>query len=237
MTFATVDPRANIRRYLNRETASRVAIKNNLDVVVERLNGTMIFGGMLRDFALKRGGMFVSDIDLVTMSAQNEIRAAIAPFCPAQNKFGGFRFAVGKTLFDIWAFEDTWAFRQGLVEGKRLEDLLKTTFFNVDAAAYALSSGKFYYADGWVEAIESRLLDINLPQNVSVQGMMKRAIKLACGMDFSIGGRLARFMVRNINLRDLDRVGCTFMLDLKRHVESGLDTPYSFDPQRSFLPD
>ncbi len=235
MTFSAVDPRPNIREYLNRGTASRAAIKATIHSILERLPGTMIFGGMVRDFALRKGRVFVSDIDLVSMASREDIGLAIAEFRPSQNKFGGFRFAVGKTLFDIWAFEDTWAFRQGFVEGKVAEDLLKTTFFNVDAAAYDLSSGKFFCADGWVSAIESRILDLNLPQNPSVRSMMKRAIKLACGKEFTVGNRLGSFLVENINLSDLDRVGCMFMLGLKRHVEGGLSTPYSFEPQKSLL--
>jgi len=235
VNFSAVDPRSNIREYLNRKTAPRAAIKGTLDSLIKDLPDTMIFGGMLRDFALKNGRRFVSDIDLVSMASRSEIHSAIAQFGPESNKFGGFRFSVRKTLFDIWAFEDTWAFRQGFAEGKAVEDLLKTTFFNVDAAAYNLSSGKFYYAAGWVSAIEHRILDINLPQNPSIESMMLRAIKMACGKEFGIGSGLAKFLIEHINLRHLDRVGCMFMLGLKKHVENGLKTPYRFDPQKSFL--
>lgn len=235
MSFSAVDPRSNIREYLNRKTAPRAAIKETLDLLVQKLPNTMIFGGMLRDFALKNGRRFVSDIDLVSMANRSEIHAAIAQFSPESNKFGGFRFSVRKTLFDIWAFEDTWAFRQGFVEGKTVEDLLKTTFFNVDAAAYNLTSGKFYCIENWAKAIEARILDINLPQNPSIDGMMNRAIKMACWKEFGIGSELAKFLIEHISLHHLDRVGCMFMLGLKKHVEAGFKTPYHFDPQKSFL--
>lgn len=235
MSFSAVDPRSNIREYLNRKTAPRAAIRETLDFLVKNLPNTMIFGGMLRDFALKNGRRFVSDIDLVSMASRTDIHSAIAQFSPESNKFGGFRFSVRKTLFDIWAFEDTWAFRQGFVEGKTVENLLQTTFFNVDAAAYNLSNGKFYCMDKWANAIEERVLDINLPQNPSVDSMMGRAIKMACGKEFGIGSDLAKFLIEHINLRHLDRVGCMFMLGLKRHVESGSEKPYRFDPQKSFL--
>lgn len=235
MSFAAVDPRSNVREYLNRETAPRAAIKETLNLLVENLPETLIFGGMLRDFALKRGRQFVSDIDLVSMGSSSDIQAAIAHLQPEQNKFGGFRFSVGRTLFDIWAFEDTWAFRQGFVEGQTVEDLLKTTFFNVDAAAYNLSSGKFFCSENWAKAIQSRVLDINLPENPSVESMMNRAIKMACGKEFEIGNGLAQFLVENISLHRLDRLGCMFMLGLKKHVESGLKAPYRFDPQKSLL--
>lgn len=235
MSFSAVDPRSNIREYLNRKTSSRVAIKAALTGIVEKLPGTMIFGGMLRDFALKKGRRFASDIDLVSTVEKEKIYSAIKSFDPKQNKFGGYRFSVGRTAFDIWAFQDTWAFRQGYVEGHEVEDLLKTTFFNVDAAAYDLSNGKFYCEDSWAEAIELRLLELNLPQNPSINSMMKRAIKLACAKDFAIGPKLGAFLVQNMKLKDLDRIGSIFMIGLKNHVESGIDAPYNFEPQKQLL--
>lgn len=235
MSFAAVDPRSNIREYLNRKTPSRAAVKSAISGIVEQLQGTLIFGGMIRDFALKNGRKFASDIDLVSLSTRAEIHSAIAQFNPRQNKFGGYRFSVGRTAFDIWSFQDTWAFQHGFVEGNVVEDLLKTTFFNVDAAAYDLSNGKFFYAEGWVEAIETRLLELNLAQNPSPNNMMKRAVKLACGEDLSVGPKLGAFLVQNIKLRDLDRVGSLFMIGLKNHVETGLATPYRFDPQKPLL--
>lgn len=235
VSFSNVDPRPNIREYLNRKTPSRVIVKDALTEIVEKLPGTMIFGGMLRDFALKNGRKFASDIDLVSMEESEKIYSVIKLFEPKQNKFGGYRFSVGRTVFDIWSFQDTWAFRQGYVEGREVEDLLKTTFFNVDAAAYDLSSGRFYCEDGWVSAIESRLLELNLPQNPSVNSMMKRAIKLACLKGFSVGPKLAKFLVQNMRLKDLDRIGSFFMIGLKKHVELGIDAPYCFEPQKKLL--
>lgn len=235
MSFSAVDPRSNIREYLNRKTSSRVAIKAALSVIVEQLPGTMIFGGMLRDFALRNGRKFASDIDLVAMSERSEVYSAIEKFDPKQNKFGGYRFSIGRTVFDIWAFKDTWAFQKEFVEGRAVEDLLRTTFFNVDAAAYDLSNGKFYCREDWAEAIESRLLELNLPQNPSINSMMKRAIKLACAKDFSVGPNLAKFLVEHMKLKDLDRVGSLFMIGLKNHVEAGINSPYRFEPQKPLL--
>lgn len=58
---------------------------------------------------------------------------------------------------------------------------------------------------------------------------------MACGKEFGIGSGLAKFLIEHISLHHLDRVGCMFMLGLKKHVENGLETPYRFDPQKSFL--
>lgn len=230
-----IDTRSSVRGYLNHETVERAAIRETLSLIATELPETVIFGGMLRDFALGNARAFSSDIDLVSLASQEDISKAIARYSPVRNKFGGFRFFVGKRLFDIWAFEDTWAFRQGLVEGRELNDLLKTTFFNVDASAYSLKTGQFFCSDEWEEGIRSRLLEINLADNPSPDRMINRSIRMACEKEFSIGVGLAKFLVEHINLRYLDRMGCMFMLGLKKHIEYGLDKPFKFEPQRSLL--
>lgn len=229
------DIRTSVRGYLNHDSLERSAIKNTLDSIVAQLPETVIFGGMLRDFALGRARVFSSDIDLVSLAGRDEIAKAVACFSPTTNKFGGFRFSKDRQVFDIWAFEDTWAFRQRLVDGQELSDLLKTTFFNVDASAYSLTNGRYIYSPVWEEGIKSRILEINLAENPSPDRMYFRAIKLACEKDFSVGPELTKFLLKNLNLRHLDRVGCMFMLGLKKHADYGIPEPYTFKPQRSFL--
>lgn len=227
--------RSSVRGYLNHETLERTAIRRTLDSLASELPETVIFGGMLRDFALGNARYFSSDIDLVSLASQDDISRAVARFSPKRNKFGGFRFSVGKRLFDIWAFEDTWAFREGLVEGRELSDLLKTTFFNVDASAYSLKTGKLYCSKEWEEGIRSRLLEINLADNPSPDRMVLRSIRMACEKKFSVGVGLGKHLVEHISLRNLDRVSCMFMLGLKRHIEHGRDEPFKFEPQQSLM--
>ena len=227
--------RACVRGYLTYQSAERAALKDTLDSIVSQLPETVIFGGMLRDFALGRARDFSSDIDLVSVSSSEEIARAIAKYSPTRNKFGGFRFVKDRQVFDIWAFEDTWAFRQGLVDGHELRDLLKTTFFNVDAFAYSLTNGDCYYSEDWISSIRSRVLDINLAENPSPERMTRRAIRFGCELNFAVGSELAAFLLRHIRLQHLDRVGCLFMLQLKKHVESGANTPFRFSPQSSLF--
>jgi hypothetical protein len=234
MTF-DVDLRTNIRKYLERTTTKRTAIIELLNSVTANLSDTLIFGGMLREFALKNGRQFSSDIDLVAMVSHKELYDSIVHFNPEQNKFGGFRFSIEKILIDIWAFEDTWAFREGFVKGRGIEDLLKTTFFNVDAVAYNLSTGELFYSEDWARGIHSRILDINLLQNPSIEKMARKAIKMACVKEFSIGSALAKFLIDNIEICDLNQTEYGFMVGLKKHVEYGHKTPYLFDPQLSLL--
>ena len=229
------DIKESVRSYINRQNTVRTELKTTLESIVSELPETVIFGGMIRDFALGDARNFLSDIDLVSLGSKEVIAKAVAVYRPVQNKFGGFRFVANKQVYDLWAFEDTWAFRQGHVDGKKLEDLLKTTFFNVDASAYSLTSDCIYISEECLAGIESRVLEINLPINPAPQQMVKRAIRYGLEKDFSIGPKLAAYMVKRINLHHLDRMSCAFMLGLKEHVERGYTYPYEFTYQPSLF--
>lgn len=230
--------RDSVRGYLNHDNADRLAIRTTLDSIKSRLpdSETVIFGGMLRDFALGNAREFSSDIDLVSLATREDIAKAVEQFSPVRNKFGGYRFAVKNQIYDIWAFEDTWAFREGFVEGTDLLDLLKTTFFNVDASAYSISRDCCYISPVMQSSIEAKLLDINLAENPSPDGMLRRAIRMGCEENFAIGEALANFLLRHLRLQHLDRVSCMFMLGLKKHVEHGSKSPYRFSPQLTLFP-
>lgn len=229
--------RDSVRGYLNHNNAERMAIRTTLDSIKSRLpdNETVIFGGMLRDFALGNAREFSSDIDLVSLASKGDIAKAVERFSPLRNKFGGYRFAVNRQVYDIWAFDETWAFREGLVKGTDLQDILKTTFFNVDASAYSITRDCCYISPVMQSSIEAKVLDINLAENPSPDKMVRRAIRLGCEEDFAIGQTLACFLLRRLKLQHLDRVSCMFMLGLKKHVELGLKSPYRFSAQPSLF--
>lgn len=229
------DIKESVRSYINRQNTVRAELKTTLSSIVSALPETVIFGGMIRDFALGDARNFFSDIDLVTFGSQEEITNAIRAYSPKRNKFGGFRFVANKQVYDLWSFQDTWAFQQGYVQGRKIEDLLNTTFFNVDASAYSLISDCIYISDECLKGIESRVLDINLPANPAPQRMVQRAIRYGLEKDFSIGPDLAAYIVKRINLQHLDRMGCLFVLGLKEHVEKGYTHPYTFSPQPLLL--
>lgn len=153
------------------------------------------------------------------------------------NKFGGYRFLVNKQLFDIWSFEDTWAFKAGLVEGRDLQDIFKTTFFNLDAAAFHLRPQKFSCSDIYIDALRSRLLDLNLEENPSPAGMVRRAIKMAIENELSITRRLGEYIVNNADAKTLDFFANSFVRSLDQFLSATDDEIFSFAPQRSLFED
>lgn len=222
-----------IKSYLRHTSLERMTLRSTLDLITKSLPEyeTLIFGGLLRDFALKNVRWFNSDIDLVSLASEKEIGKAIERFSPTRNKFGGYRFCVQRHVFDIWSFKDTWAFREGLVEAIEITDLLKTTFFNVDASAYSLSTESCYMTPECAHALTSKTLDINLAANPSPNRMAHRAIRLAIRNGFSIERRLAHFLIDNYNPQFLDQESCDFMIKLEQHVSIGNSEPFRFQPK------
>jgi hypothetical protein len=219
--------------YLDYESPDRISLRSTLGHLTAQLPSTAIFGGMLREFALGGARHFASDIDLVTVARSHDIHLAIKDFSPKRNKFGGFRFTVGKWRFDIWAFEDTWAIREGLVKGSDLTDLFKTTFFNVDAALFHLTRNELTFSSEYKDGVLRRLLEINLAANPAPARMARRAIRLAVARDLAIGPALATFILLHADFCRIDGFYSTIIDDLSRHVSGGFRSPYIYRPQHS----
>jgi hypothetical protein len=186
---------------------------------------------MLRDFALGAARNFSSDVDLVAEASSSDIERAVRDFSPTRNKFGGFRFASGKWRFDIWAFEDTWAFKQGLVNGRELTDLFRTTFFNLDAVLYHLGQRRLYFSPEYEAGILNRLLEVNLSVNPAPARMVRRSIQLVLARELSVGPRLAQFIVHNESVYSSDGIYASFIRDLRHHVQHGPESAYRYRPQ------
>lgn len=221
-----------VHRYLFENRTSQVEMRNFICQLSKDLPETVVFGGMIRDLSLGSTRKFNSDIDLVSMTDRASIRSVIRHYNPEINKFGGFRFAVGRQLFDIWAFHDTWAFREGLVKATSFSDLRETTFFNMDAAYQALKSRKTISSIDYIEAVKSRTLDINLEANPAPDKIAARAIHLAIEENLAISPRLQSFILKNAK-DSLWRIKLTgsFLTLMAKHREKNDDQKFFFRPQ------
>lgn len=218
---------SRVRSYLAYDSPSRRALADVLDAIVASCPDTVVFGGMLREFALGSAREFYSDIDLVTTAGDDRLYQVIRRFAPRQNRFGGFRFVAEKYRFDIWSFANTWAFRNGYVDGRTWDDLLRTTFFNVDAALFHLGMKKLVWAEAFKAGVEDRRLEINLEPNASPSKMAKRAIEFALRYQLSIGPCLGAYISSNADKRELSWGEAAFLNDLESHLR--------IHPESSFM--
>lgn len=235
MTLSANLPRVEKRltEYLDHESSDRRVLKDALEHFSQSLSSLVIFGGMLREFALGRARAFTSDIDLVAIASSEEIYQATAAFSPVRNKFGGFRLYVEKWRFDIWAFEETWAFKRGLVPGAELPDLFNTTFFNLDAAFYDFTKRRLHCSDSYKEGIASRCLEVNLKTNPSPKSMALKAIRLAVDRDLSVGPQLADFILQHASGLELRGLYLSFVNHLYHHSRLRTGASFKFEVQQS----
>jgi hypothetical protein len=72
-------------------------------------------------------------------------------------------------MIDVWPLGDTWALRQFRIGSGDFESLTRTTFLNVEGVIVDLSAPqrgrRRVYASGFFEALQTRVLDINLEEN------------------------------------------------------------------------
>lgn len=221
-----------VYRYLYGRSDARANTRDFICKLSQSLPETVVFGGMIRDFSLGLAREFNSDIDLVSMNDKASIFSAIRQYNPEINKFGGFRFAVGRQLFDIWSFQDTWAFREGLVKAATIEDLCATTFFNMDAVCLPLKSKKIISSANYLDSVRNSTLDINLEENPAPDKIAVRAVRMAINSGIKVSPRLQLFILKNA--KDTfwrGEIAGLFLKLMAKHSENHADLPFSFCPQ------
>lgn len=222
-----------LKRYITRGGEHCSPLQVILQNIQRELPETVIFGGMVRDFGLSDARYFTSDIDLVTTAPACDIYSLIKNFQPVKNKFGGFRFSVSNQLFDIWSLQDTWAIREGHVEGCSIESLLRTTFFNLDAAFFKISDYRICASDNYESNLSRRLLDINLKKNPNPQQMAIRAVRMAMVKDLFIAPELAEFVLSELLGRGIIPALDSYVKSLYMHSLKKSDNCFRYDPQLS----
>jgi hypothetical protein len=225
----------NLGEYLERRTAGRPKLKQAIAEVISALPDTVIFGGMIREFALGNARGFVSDIDLVSTASQTEISLAVAKYQAVRNKFGGFRFVIEKQRFDVWSLSDTWAFQRGFAFGETFVDLLTTSFFNVDAACYHVEKRELLCLPGYDGWMQKRILDINLLQNPQPPSMARRALVLMQTRQLGVTRRLAEYIAIHIESQTLTWIEQVLMNKLREFLLRDGQNEFRFSPQAELV--
>lgn len=225
----------NLGEYLGRRTVARPKLKEAIVEVIAALPDTVIFGGMIREFALGNARGFVSDIDLVSTASQADISIAVAKYQAVRNKFGGFRFVIEKQRFDVWSLSDTWAFKNGFAFGATFADLLTTSFFNVDAACYHVDRKELLCLPGYGGWIQERILDINLQQNPQPLSMARRALVLIQTRQLGVTRRLAEYIASHIGNQTLTWIDQLLMNKLREFLQHDGQDEFRFAPQADLV--
>jgi hypothetical protein len=185
------------RYFWNNATAEMTHLKAAFDQYFVSFERVAVIGGLVRDFAREGRSGFRSDVDLVIDAPDVEVTQLAQRLGASPNRFGGYGYKEGPWKIDFWALETTWA-RQH-VPIHKLEDVVAGTFFDWDAVAYDLWERRLICADGYLDRIRQRTLDINLRANPSPMGNLVRTIRRLVLWQVYPGPQLRNFIDEHLN--------------------------------------
>ncbi|RYD85605.1 MAG: hypothetical protein EOP84_01990 [Verrucomicrobiaceae bacterium] len=173
-----------------------------------------LFGGVPRSTWISNGPVRVRDFDLVVSDeCFDELSYTFSEYIVRKNRFGGIKLLIENIEFDAWKLSSTWAFRNGLVNPPKFEQLPETVFLNIDSIVIELAPPeglcRRVYQSGFYTSIREKCLDIRLRENPFPELCALRALRMAQIMQFSLTRELAAYIldvVHEDNLKDLLKV-------------------------------
>lgn len=184
------------KRFLEDERKRDGCLDNLLNYLMGRTR-TYLFGGVLRDLALCGVDGLEADIDLVyegKVDSESLIRHGIRT---KANRFDGYRTRTDRWLVDFWSVEDTWAFRNHVVEYRSIESLLETTITNWESVLYDITQERIMFKDGYLKDINDLYLDTVLEENPNSIGLYVRLIRTYLHKDACFLSARAASAIRN----------------------------------------
>lgn len=159
-----------------------------------------VFGGMIRDICLFGIKGFQSDIDVICNSDKETLIRALTfknIHDITENKFGGFRIKQLGWDVDIWCANDTWAFKNGLIEFQGINSLLSTTLMTWDSVLYNFSTKEIICNDDYLKDLLSGRLELVLKETPNEIGSIVRILRTIYGKHAQTLGEKAACMLKN----------------------------------------
>jgi hypothetical protein len=168
---------------------------------VHRLgHGAYLFGGTLRDLALRNRGVFPRDLDVVVADLTPELLSFLEPNIVGKTRFGGLKLKTETWQVDIWALKDTWAFRENVGLAADFASLTKTTFLDIQAIAAEVvarpGKGRRFFSSGFYGALATKTIDLNFEDNPYPTLCVLSALLHANRFDYALGSKLVRYIIR-----------------------------------------
>jgi hypothetical protein len=151
----------------------------------------LLFGGAVRDILAHKSPR---DYDFVVTLRSSLLDGIVAAYDFCKNRFGGYKFALDGLKIDVWALNDTWAFRNKLLSSAP-ENLTETVFLNIDSIAINLCQGNVY-AKRYREAMQNNLLDIVLAKHPFPELCVLRTLVYKSTYNVNISSNLKDFIVK-----------------------------------------
>jgi hypothetical protein len=181
----------------------------------ERGRAAFLFGGALRDLTVHGLRKTPRDLDVVVSEITPDLARYFGRYLQKRTRFGGYQLRVSDWDLDVWALQDTWAFRENRVIEKDFAHLPKTTFLDVQAVVAELTprpgKPRRIYSNGFFEAIASETIDTNLEENPFPSMCVLTALMTASTLRFAMAPRLVAYVLGHVDRIELDE-----LVDLQR---------------------
>lgn len=226
--------RTRTRRFLGSRSRERRLLAQALASISSTGWPCVIVGGLPRSLAIPGSKLSPRDVDVVVGGVSTEdLRGAFGEMVTRDTKFGGLVLNVHGWRLDIWALEETWGFRTGIVPAPSFENLPLTTFLNIDAIAMELNPRpgrpRRIFECGFFDAILNRVVEVNLEDNPHPVSCVRRALSIASRLGFAIGPRMVHFVHQYRNDMDWESMVLpTSPLDHGTHVTNWLKAIESY---------
>lgn len=157
------------------------------------------FGGVPRDIIFF-DNKNIRDIDLVVTQINNQMIGAIVKHLKyRKTRFGGFKCNINKMPVDIWALNETWAFKQKQFKyNVKFENLPKTVFLSIDALILNLRT-KELIDYNFKKNYEKKVIDIIFEPNPFPTLCIIRAYKYSNKYNFKFSERLKEYISNYFN--------------------------------------
>jgi len=223
--------RQRVSRFLSDGSRLKKPLTRALRRLTERGFHGVIFGGTLRDLMVNRASSGLRDVDVVVDGASlGELENVFHDVLVRKTRFGGLHLNVSGWLIDVWPLSETWALKELPIVGKDFESLTRTTFLNIEAVTIDLAvrrGVRQIHASGFFEAMNTKMLDINLEENPFPELAAIRALITASKLRYSLSTRLALYVVRQTHTTPLEQF-VDIQMDHYGFVGYGTDTIYSW---------
>src|SRR5438045_6730879 len=118
--------RERLNRFLANDAEWKSPLRHALRRIADNSCTGVIFGGVLRDLTFVGGSEVPRDVDVVVDAiTSDDLQSVFADLVYEKNRFGGLRLRTRGWMIDIWALNDTWAFREKLKEQVSFESLVQ----------------------------------------------------------------------------------------------------------------
>ena len=190
--------RQRVSRFLNQSAPAQQVVER----IREREWSACFFGPFVRELLIAGPSpVRLRTIEVVVDCSTAELRDAFGPLIADSPKSSRLQLNVGGALFEVWPLEQTWAYRQRLLECTGFTSLPRTAFLNVEAVAVGLNpppkQPREVYEAGFYEAMETQILEINLEENPAPGKCVVRSLITAARLGYRIGSRLGAYIVRH----------------------------------------